>query len=241
MGVVEFRRVTCQIDRHHLLRDFSLSIETGERLVLLGRSGSGKTTALKLINALRTATEGEVAVEGRSLREWDLRELRRRIGYVIQEGGLFPHWTVARNVGITAHLAGCSAPAVAARVDELMRRMDLAPELATRFPSQLSGGQRQRVGIARALAARPPILLFDEPFAALDPMNRRALQDHLLRLAEAEPFTLVFVTHDVREALRIATRIAVLDQGQLAGVFAPAEFAASHAAAVRDLRQTGEL
>lgn len=192
---------------------------------MLGRSGSGKTTTLKLINRLLVPTEGEVLVEGRATTAWDPIRLRRGIGYVIQEVGLFPHFTVERNVGLVPALEGWEADCIHARVKELLRLVDLDPEeFAGRRPHELSGGQRQRVGVARALAVDPPVLLMDEPFGALDPVTRAEIQREFKRLRERLNKTIVFVTHDVREALLLGSRIALLAGGRLVGVYPPADF-----------------
>ena len=208
-----------------LVAGLNLRIERGETLVLLGRSGSGKTTTLKLINRLLEPSEGAVLVENRPTTEWDPIHLRRGIGYVIQEAGLFPHLTVARNVGLVPKLEGWPAEKIRARVEEMLALVGLEPrEFAARKPRELSGGQRQRVGVARALAADPPILLMDEPFGALDPVTRAELQGEFRRLAQRLGKTIVFVTHDVREALLLGTRIALLAEGKLVAVRVPAEF-----------------
>lgn len=228
MSAVEFRHVHFRIGDQTILDDLNFSIEPGETLVLLGRSGSGKTTALRLINGMVLPTSGEVLVQGKSTREWDLIRLRRGHGYVIQEGGLFPHFTVARNVGLTPRLEGWPEEKTVARVSELLDRVGLpSAGFAHRFPRELSGGQRQRVGVARALAADPKILLFDEPFGALDPVTRLDLQREFLRLRAEFGKTSVFVTHDVREAMKLASRIALLHQGSLAFLGSPAEFGES--------------
>jgi osmoprotectant transport system ATP-binding protein len=212
-------------DRRPILREWFLEVRDGETLVLLGRSGSGKTTALKLINRLLEPSEGEVRVEGRSTLAWDPIALRRRIGYVIQEVGLFPHFTIARNVGLVPRLEGWPEEKIRARVDELLRMVGLDPGgFAGRLPRELSGGQRQRVGVARALAADPPILLMDEPFGALDPLTRVELQREFRALEQRLAKTVVFVTHDLTEALRLATRIGLVEGGRLAGIYAPEEF-----------------
>jgi osmoprotectant transport system ATP-binding protein len=225
MPVVEFRDVGYQLAGNAILSHLSLSVEAGETLVFLGRSGSGKTTALKMINGLLFPTSGQVLVEGRSTVEWDPIQLRRRIGYVIQESGLFPHFTVARNVGLVPSLEAWSPADIEDRVDELLRKVGLPPaEFRARYPRQLSGGQRQRVGVARALAAKPTLLLFDEPFAALDPVTRRELQQEFLALNREFRTASVFVTHDVREALRLGTRIAMLAGGQLETVVSSENF-----------------
>jgi osmoprotectant transport system ATP-binding protein len=208
-----------------ILCDLSLNIERGETLVLLGRSGCGKTTTLKLINRLLEPAHGEILVEGRRTSDWDPIRLRRRIGYVIQEVGLFPHWTVARNIGVVPALEGWEPARIRARVEELLRLAGLEPrEFASRRPHELSGGQRQRVGVARALAADPPILLMDEPFGALDPVTRAELQREFRQLAARLGKTIVFVTHDVREALLLGSRIALLAEGRLVAVHPPQEF-----------------
>ena len=224
--VIEFRHVSYRArDGRALLSDLNLQLAHGETLVLLGRSGSGKSTTLKLINRLLEASEGDVRVEGRSTLEWNPIQLRRRIGYVIQEAGLFPHFTVERNVGLVPRLEGWPTERVRARVEELLRLVGLEPErFSGRYPHELSGGQRQRVGVARALAAEPPILLMDEPFGALDPLTRAEIQREFIALKARLEKTIVFVTHDMREALLLGTRIALLEAGKLVGVYSPAEF-----------------
>ena len=208
-----------------LVKGLSFTIDQGETLVLLGRSGSGKTTTLKLINCLLKPTEGEVRVLGRSTREWDPIRLRRQIGYVIQEGGLFPHYTVARNVSLVPELEGWPRERIDARVKELMQLIGLPfEEFASRYPHQLSGGQRQRVGVARSLAADPPLLLLDEPFGALDPITRRQLQREFRELQQRLGKTAVFVTHDVREAFQLAARIGLLVDGTMVELCTPDQF-----------------
>jgi osmoprotectant transport system ATP-binding protein len=199
-------------------------VQGGETLVLLGRSGSGKTTSLKLINRLLTPSGGEVRVNGAPVADADVIRLRRGIGYVIQDAGLFPHYTVERNIGIVPRIEGWSAERIRDRVQELLRLVGLDAQLGTRYPHQLSGGQRQRVGVARALAADPPILLMDEPFGALDALTRDQLQREFLSLQQRLGKTVVFVTHDLREALRLGSRIALLEEGKLVTVVSPAEF-----------------
>ena len=223
---LEFRATTYRLPSGApLISGLNLYVARGETLVLLGRSGSGKTTTLKLINRLLEPTEGEILVAGRPIESWDPIQLRRGIGYVIQDAGLFPHWTVERNVGLVPRLEGWPEERIQARVREMLSLVGLPPEeFVKRRPSGLSGGQKQRVGVARALAADPPILLMDEPFAALDPITRADLQKEFRALALRLRKSIVFVTHDVREALFLATRIALLDQGRLVGVYAPAEF-----------------
>ena len=223
---VEFRATTYRLPSGTaLISSLNLSVALGETLVLLGRSGSGKTTTLKLINRLLEPTEGEILITGRPSASWDPIQLRRGIGYVIQDAGLFPHWTVERNVGLVPTLDGWPEEKIQARVREMLLLVGLPPdEFAKRRPSGLSGGQKQRVGVARALAADPPILLMDEPFGALDPITRADLQREFRALAQRLKKTIVFVTHDVREALFLGTRIALLEGGRLIGVYAPAEF-----------------
>lgn len=214
---IEFDHVTFRLsDGRPLLSDLTLSVKAGETLVLLGRSGSGKTTTMKLINRLLDPSAGQVRVQGQSTLEWDPIQLRRRIGYVIQEIGLFPHLSVEENIGLVPRLEQWPRERIRARVHELLSVVGLDPErFAKRFPRELSGGQRQRVGVARALAVDPPIILLDEPFGALDPITRRDLQREFLAVQERLKKTLVFVTHDVREALLLATRIALLKDGKL--------------------------
>jgi len=224
--VIELRRTGFRLSAGRaLLSEINLSVGRGETLVLLGRSGSGKTTLLKLINRLLDPTDGEVLVEGRATKDWDAIQLRRRIGYVIQETGLFPHFTIERNVGVVPRLEGWPDERIRLRVVEMMRLVGLPPEeFAHRRPHELSGGQRQRAGVARALAADPPVLLMDEPFGALDPETRLELQREFRNLSRALGKTIVFVTHDVREALRLGSRIALLEEGRLVAVHSAREF-----------------
>jgi osmoprotectant transport system ATP-binding protein len=222
---IQFRNISYRLDNgYELLRGLNLEVQRGETLVLLGRSGSGKTTTLKLINRLLTQSEGDIQVDGRSLSQWDVIRLRRMIGYVIQEVGLFPHFTVARNIGVVPQIEQWPADRVQQRVRELLQLVGLEPQLASRYPRELSGGQRQRVGVARALAADPPFLLMDEPFGALDPITRAELQREFLTLQQRLRKTVVFVTHDLREALLLGTRIALMEAGQLVVVHAPNQF-----------------
>jgi osmoprotectant transport system ATP-binding protein len=228
MPAVAFRAATFKIGNKTILDNLTLAIESGETLVLLGRSGSGKTTALRLINGMILPSSGEVLVDGKATTAWDLVRLRRSIGYVIQESGLFPHFSVERNIGLVPTLEGWEEPRIAARTAALLESVSLpANDFAKRMPRELSGGQRQRVGVARALAADPKILLFDEPFGALDPVTRLDLQREFLRLRAELNKTSVFVTHDVREAMKLATRIALLHEGRLAFLGTPEEFRAS--------------
>lgn len=213
-----------------VLDRISLAVDEGVTLALLGASGSGKTTALRLVNRLAVADEGRITVLGRRVEDWDVVELRRRIGYVIQEGGLFPHFSVARNVGLVPERMGWENSRIQGRVHELLTLVGLDPgEFSARFPRELSGGQRQRVGIARALAADPPLLLLDEPFGALDPITRRRLQDELRALVRRLGKTALIVTHDLFEACRVADDIAVLHDGRIAQRASPAALLASPA------------
>ena len=222
---IAFRGVSYRAQGRVLLGPLELEVRRGETLVLLGRSGSGKTTALKLINRLLEESEGTVLVDERPTRDWDVIALRRRIGYVIQETGLFPHYTVERNVGLVPRLLGRPEAEIWERVDGMLRLVDLDPQdFRPRYPHQLSGGQRQRVGVARALAGDPEILLMDEPFGALDPLSRAELQRQFLQIQKRVQKTTVLVTHDVGEALLLANRIALLEGGKLLGIYSPAEF-----------------
>ena len=235
MQAIEFERVEYRTSGNRtLLADLNLAIANGELLMLLGPSGSGKTTTLKLINGLLTASAGRVLVEGRSVAEWDITELRRHIGYAIQEVGLFPHYTVEKNVALVPRLERWPEEKIHKRVQEVLQMVGLpAAEFASRYPDELSGGQRQRVGLARALGADPPILLMDEPFGALDPLTRAELQKEFKRLQQRLRKTVVFVTHDVSEALLLGNRIALMESGRLHGVYTPQEFVTKPDALVR--------
>jgi osmoprotectant transport system ATP-binding protein len=219
-----------------VLRGLSLEIAAGETVALVGRSGAGKTTALKLINGLIVPDAGDVIIEGRSTRDWNPFELRRRIGYVLQEIGLFPHMSVAENVAIVPRLLAWEPARIEARVTEMLQLVGLAPETyAGRAATELSGGQRQRVGVARALAADPPILLMDEPFGALDPVTRAELHREFRRIQSAVHKTVVIVTHDMAEAFALATRVGVLDNGAIAQIDTPRTLARSTDPRVRPL------
>ena len=223
--ILEFRNVSYRVRDQWILRDITLTVDEGETLVLLGRSGAGKTTLLKMVNGLVSPTEGEVLFEGKATGRWDLIRLRRRIGYVIQDAGLFPHRTVEENVGLVPRLEEWPLELRRSRVELLLNLVGLPPaQFAARYPRSLSGGQKQRVGVARALAADPPMLLLDEPFGALDPILRLELQRQFTALRQSIGKTAVFVTHDVREALIMATRIALLKEGRLQLVATPPDF-----------------
>jgi osmoprotectant transport system ATP-binding protein len=211
-----------------ILSDLNLTVERGEILVLLGESGSGKTTTLKMVNRLLTPTAGEVAVEGKATTAWDPIALRRRIGYVIQEGGLFPHFTIAQNVALVPSLCGWDQARTSERIGELLNMVGLDPgRFGDRYPHELSGGQRQRAGVARALGADPPLLLLDEPFGALDPLTRATLQREFAELTTRLDKTAILVTHDVREALVLGQRIALMHKGRLVLLETPENFLAS--------------
>ena len=215
---VEFRHVTKRFEGAGApaLDDVSLRIDPGELVCVLGTSGGGKTTLVKLINRLHDADEGQVLIEGRDVRELDPVELRRRIGYVIQQSGLFPHMTVAGNIACVPKILKWDRDRIDARVRELLQLVHLDPdEFAGRYPAELSGGQQQRVGLARGLAAEPDIMLLDEPFGAVDAITRKSLQDELLRIHRGSGKTFVFVTHDVAEACRLATKVLVVDGGRV--------------------------
>jgi osmoprotectant transport system ATP-binding protein len=223
--VIEFRDVAYLLPNGQpLLAGLNLQVQRGETLVLLGRSGSGKTTTLKLVNRLLVPSGGEVRVNGAPTAASDVIRLRRGIGYVIQEGGLFPHFTVERNIGLVPRIEGWPAERIHQRVEELLQLVGLEADLASRYPHELSGGQRQRVGVARALAADPAILLMDEPFGALDALTRDQLQREFHSLQQRMNKTVVFVTHDLHEALRLGSRIALMEGGRLVTILSPKEF-----------------
>lgn len=222
---VEFRLVSYRLGPREILGEVSFAVLPGERLVLLGRSGSGKTTALRMVNALLYPSAGQVLVQGRATSSQDAIALRRSAGYAMQDTGLFPHWTVAKNIGLPMRLAEQPEHAIRSRTDALLTAIGLDPPVfRDRLPSQLSGGQRQRAGVARALAAEPPLLLFDEPFGAVDPVTRLELQHMLLRLCASASTTVLFVTHDLNEALTVGTHIALLEAGRLAWLGPAQEF-----------------
>ena len=228
--LVEFHNVAFSLPglSSPIIYNLNLTVNRGETLVLLGESGCGKTTTLKFVNRLLLPTSGEVLVEGKATTAWDPIMLRRHIGYVIQEGGLFPHFTIARNVGLVPALSGWSEKRVADRVNELLQLVGLDKDkFASRYPRELSGGQRQRVGVARALAADPSLLLLDEPFGALDPLTRASLQREFGGLAKRLGKTAILVTHDVREALLLASRIGLMHAGQLLLLEPPERFLSS--------------
>lgn len=215
--------------QHVALDGLQLEVGAGELLCLIGASGSGKTTALRTINRLADPSEGRVLVHGEDVRGLDPVRLRRGIGYVVQRGGLFPHLTVAGNLGLLPGLEGWDADRIAARTSELLELVRLPDSASSRYPRELSGGQRQRVGVARALALNPPLVLLDEPFGALDPITRIELQDELRTLHQRDGRTFVLVTHDLEEAFRLGDRIAILSEGRLLQVGSPQELIESPA------------
>ena len=237
--IVELRNVNFSVGDLQILSDLNLHVLQGEILILLGESGCGKTTTLKLINRLIEPTSGEVLVEEKSTKTWDAIKLRRKIGYVLQEGGLFPHFTVFENVALVPKLENWETEKTRARVFELLETVGLKPDkFSERFPHELSGGQRQRVGVARALAANPDLLLLDEPFGALDAITRTHLQKEFAALVRELGKTAVFVTHDLQEAFILGTRICLMDRGKIALVETPENFRQSELSLVRDYLET---
>jgi osmoprotectant transport system ATP-binding protein len=233
---IEFREVSFTRPNGHVVLDhFSLAIDAGVVLAVVGRSGAGKTTLLKLINRLLLPDAGTVLVDGRDTREWNPFELRRRVGYVLQDVGLFPHLSVEANVAVVPKLERWSDQRVAMRTAELLDLVGLPTDFRTRWPDELSGGQRQRVGVARALAADPPVLLMDEPFGALDPMTRSELHTEFRRLQARLRKTVIIVTHDMGEAFALADRIGVVEAGRLVACDEPRIIAAASDARVRRL------
>jgi osmoprotectant transport system ATP-binding protein len=224
-ATLEFRAVTKRYagQSRAALEELSLEVEAGQICVLVGPSGCGKTTAMRLVNRLIEPTSGDILLGGSSVMSREPAELRREIGYVIQQVGLFPHLTVGQNIGTVPRLLGWERNRIAKRVDELLELVSLDAELRDRYPSHLSGGQRQRVGVARALAADPPLMLMDEPFGAIDPIARERLQDEFLRLQEQVRKTVVFVTHDIDEAIKMGDRIAIMRQGGVLAQYASPE------------------
>ena len=242
--LVEFRNVSYTVANasQPIISNLNLTVSRGETLVLLGESGCGKTTTLKLVNRLYVPTSGDVFVEGKSTLEWDPIALRRHTGYVIQEGGLFPHFTIERNVGLVPSLNGWDETKLTSRVTELLSMVGLEPtRFADRYPRELSGGQRQRVGVARALAADPPLLLLDEPFGALDPLTRASLQKEFAELTRRLSKTAILVTHDVREALLLGDRIALMHAGEIVLLETPQGFLKSDNPRVRAYLETLEI
>ncbi|MDI1242367.1 MAG: ATP-binding cassette domain-containing protein [bacterium] len=226
--IIQLDRITYRIGDVSIISDLSLDVAAAETLVLLGESGCGKTTTLKLINRLIEPTSGTARVDGKATSEWDAIELRRRIGYVLQEGGLFPHFTIRENVGLVPRLLKWDQVRIEARTDEILDLVNLpAARFADRYPHELSGGQRQRVGVARALVADPDIVLLDEPFGALDVLTRRSLQKEFASMVREMGKTAVFVTHDLHEAKLLGNRIALMEKGKIVFLGTPDEFSGS--------------
>jgi osmoprotectant transport system ATP-binding protein len=241
-SIIAFENVSYSVDGTLILENLDLEVQKGEILVLLGASGCGKTTTLKMINRLIEPTSGDVFVEGKRTLDWDPIELRRRIGYVLQEAGLFPHFSVGENVGLVPRLENWDRSKRESRAAELLALVGLEPgRFSDRFPHELSGGQRQRVGVARALAADPDLLLLDEPFGALDAITRTNLQKEFARLAETLGKTAVFVTHDLHEAMLLGSRIALMDKGKIVLLDTPEEFRRSDIPLVRAYLETVSL
>ena len=237
MDSIRLEQVTKRFDQTEALKGVSLAVRQGEFLTVIGRSGCGKTTMLKLMNGLLLPEEGSVLVEGQDLRQSDLIALRRQIGYVIQNRGLFPHMTVEKNITYVPVISGKKNKTENHELARsLMELVGLEEEMLRRYPAELSGGQQQRVGIARALAAKPRILLMDEPFGALDEITRQAMQDEIKKLQQQLSLTVVFVTHDIREAMKLGDRVLVMDAGQIAQLDTPEVIRANPATDfVRDL------
>lgn len=224
MEKIVFRNVCKSFDGHDAVRDLTFHVSEGETLVLIGTSGCGKTTSLKMINRLIEPSKGEILIDGRNISEYNLIDLRHNIGYVIQSVGLFPHMTIAKNISIVPELKKWPKDKIASRVNELLSMVGLDSDIfRDRFPAELSGGQQQRIGVARSLAADPPVILMDEPFGALDPITREQLQNEFLSLVRKIKKTIVFVTHDIFEAVRIADRIALMDRGRIVQIGVPEE------------------
>ncbi|MBP2621754.1 ATP-binding cassette domain-containing protein [Streptococcus panodentis] len=221
--MIEYKNITKAYGDKEILKDFSLKIEEGDFLTIVGRSGSGKTTLLKMVNGLVKPDQGQVLVKGQGIEGQDLIQLRRQIGYAIQGNVLFPHMTVAENIAYVLWLQGQKEEQIAAIVEQKLAMLDLEADLKDRYPAELSGGQAQRVGIARSLGANPSILLMDEPFGAVDAITRYQLQRELKKLYQTNQMTVVFITHDITEALKLGSKVLVLDNGQIQQFASPME------------------
>lgn len=223
-SAIEFKNIKKQYDKKVILDNFNLSIEEGEFLTVVGRSGCGKTTLLKMINGLINSDEGEILIKGKSTKDIDIIKLRRNIGYVIQGSVLFPHMSVEENISYVPNLLNKKDKLKTKNaIKKWMKIVDLEEDLLKRYPSQLSGGQQQRVGIARALAASPDILLMDEPFGAVDEITRSSLQDEIIRIQKESNITIIFITHDIREALKLGTKVLIMDEGKIQQLSNPNE------------------
>lgn len=227
--MIHVRNLTKRFGSQRAVDTISFDVPSGETLVLLGTSGCGKTTTLKMLNRLIEPSEGIIEINGTDIKQQDGPTLRRSIGYVVQESGLFPHYSIYDNIGVVPRLLGWPPEQIQQRIAELLTTLRLPDNLLNRYPDELSGGQRQRVGLARALAVRPPVVLMDEPFGALDPYTRRHIRQELFGLDELRKTTVVLVTHDVQEALEVADRIALMDQGQIVQLGSPRDFRESPA------------
>ncbi len=228
--MIEFQNITRSFGAVRAIDGMNLKIERGDFVVLIGASGSGKSTMLKMINRMESHDSGKILFKGEEIYKFKVRDLRLRMGYAIQSVGLFPHWTVERNIGVVPQMLGWSLEKIRERVSTLLQLFDLDPETyRQRFPHELSGGQQQRVGVARALAADPDVLLMDEPFGALDPVIRASLQQEIKRVHQSSGKTIVMVTHDIDEALLLATRIVLLDKGKIVQVGTPLQLLAQPA------------
>lgn len=214
-SIISFKNVNKYYGKNKILSNFNLDINKGEFITVIGSSGSGKTTMLKMINGLLIPDEGDVIVNGQSVKNTDLIRLRRNIGYVIQEIGLFPHMTVSKNISYVLELEKHNKTELLETVNNLINVVELDKEMLDRYPNELSGGQKQRVGIARALASRPEILLMDEPFGALDGITRKSLQEEILKIQKKLNVTIVFITHDIKEAFKLGSRIIIVDKGEI--------------------------
>jgi osmoprotectant transport system ATP-binding protein len=230
MAMIEFQNISRSFGDVKAIDGLNLTIEKGEFVILIGASGSGKSTMLKMINRMESHDSGKILFNGDEIYKFGVRDLRLRMGYAIQSVGLFPHWTVERNIGTVPQMLGWDGDRIRERVTTLLQLFDLDPDTyRRRFPHELSGGQQQRVGVARALAADPDVLLMDEPFGALDPVIRGALQQEIKRVQAASGKTIVMVTHDIDEALLLATKIVLLERGRIVQVATPLELLASPA------------
>jgi osmoprotectant transport system ATP-binding protein len=222
--IISFKDVSKSYDKNLILHNFNLQVKKGDFLTIIGTSGSGKTTALKLINGLLKADTGDVCIEGKNITSVDIISLRRNIGYVIQGGGLFPHMSVRKNIAYVSNLSRKKDKSkIDTTVNKLIKIVGMDKEMLDRYPSELSGGQKQRIGIARALAASPKILLMDEPFGAVDEITRKSLQEEILRIHKELGVTIIFITHDIKEALKLGSKVLIMDKGEIIQLGTPDE------------------